>query len=59
MDLIPADDYELAQKRYEYINPAFRREIDSAAEELKRKDSAQPPARATSSSRRSSSSRPS
>jgi hypothetical protein len=30
-------DDELAQKRYEQVNAAFRREIESVAEELKRR----------------------
>ena len=33
----PQRDGELAQRRYEQVNATFRREIESVAEELKRK----------------------
>ena len=37
VDVVSVYDDALAQKRYEDINAAFRREIESVAEELKRK----------------------
>lgn len=37
IDVISVYDDELAQKRYEQVNAAFRKEIESVAEELKRK----------------------
>ena len=37
MEVVSVYDDELAQKRYEEINARFRREIESLAEELKRK----------------------
>jgi iron(III) transport system substrate-binding protein len=37
VDVISVYDDELAQKRYEQVNASFRREIESVAEELKRK----------------------
>jgi iron(III) transport system substrate-binding protein len=37
VDVISVYDDELAQQRYEQVNAAFRREIESVAEELKRK----------------------
>jgi iron(III) transport system substrate-binding protein len=36
-DVLSVYDDELAQKRYEQVNAAFRREIESVAEELKRR----------------------
>ena len=37
IDVISVYDDELAQKRYEQVNATFRKEIESSAEELKRK----------------------
>jgi hypothetical protein len=37
VDVISVYDDELAQQRYEQVNAAFRREIESVAEALKRK----------------------
>ena len=37
LDVLSVYDDELAQKRYEQINAAFRKEIESVAEELKRR----------------------
>jgi iron(III) transport system substrate-binding protein len=37
IDVISVYDDELAQKRYEQVNAAFRKEIESVAEELKRR----------------------
>jgi hypothetical protein len=37
VDVVSVYDDDLAQKRYEQINATFRKEIESVAEELKRK----------------------
>ena len=37
VDVISVYDDEVAQRRYERVNETFRKEIESAAEELKRK----------------------
>jgi hypothetical protein len=37
VDVVSVYDDDLAQKRYEQINATFRKEIESVAEELKRR----------------------
>jgi hypothetical protein len=37
VEVVSVYDDELAQKRYEQVNATFRKEIESVAEQLKRK----------------------